>query len=78
MLFAADGFHYSTIRSACQYFSFERSSVYGIIRSIEAVSRLAQSRDGITNRTAALDVPQERGQAAAWVNVRARPGYVKQ
>ena len=37
---------------------------------------LAQSREGITSRTAALEWPQERGRAAAWANVRARSGYV--
>jgi len=42
------------------------------------VLRLVQIREGITSRTAALDGPQEREQAAAWVNVRARSGYVKQ
>ena len=39
---------------------------------------LAQSREAISSRTAALDWPQEREQAAAWANVRARSGCVKQ
>lgn len=35
---------------------------------------LAQSREGITSRTAVLEVPQERGRAATWADVRAGPG----
>jgi hypothetical protein len=33
-----------------------------------------QSMEGITSRTAALAVPQESSQAAAWANHRAREG----
>ncbi len=39
---------------------------------------LAQSREAISSRTAALEVPQESEQAAAWANVRARSGCAKQ
>lgn len=46
----------------------------GCITNGFSVLRLAQSREGKTSRTAALEVPQERGQAATWANVRACPG----